>query len=1525
MVTFVCKGCGAELEVPDAHASEAAECPLCGATLVVPMPGIVRDRMLGGFRIERRLGAGAMGEVWLATQVALGRKVALKILAPSYTRDVAFLKRFRNEVLTVAKLTHPNIVPAYDAGVDCGIHYLAMAFIDGTDLDRQLKVRKVVPEQEALAIVRKLAGALRYAWDKFKLIHRDIKPSNIMMDKAGVPLLMDLGLSKSVDQDHSLTVTGAVMGTPYYISPEQAKDEDALDFRCDLYSLGVTLYHMVTGRVPFDGTTMAGIMTKHIVEPFPPPRERNPAVTEECSVLLATMMAKNPGERQKSWQALITDIDLVLAGNMPETCWPDPGPSAVVPGMGEVPPRPHPVFKGARKAKVRQVDGTSAAVDAAAALPAPGTADDTVPIETAEPVRRGRSKALIWAIGAAVTLLAVGGLALAMRSHGRAVEAEKARRAEVVRQEAARQAEAEQRRQEEQAQVEAEARATAVLAAWDTAVDAAARAMTTKEDRHFVQAIGRFENVKTLGKTDKYAKLAAMEIARLRQAQDDAVAARRTADEAKRRAEEGQSAERRAQEEAKEARRKAEAEQRDAIEAAEQGKFNLQERLAERLLAGDGKAALALYRNSPARVACPEFESTLKVLADPSAALLDSLKGEIGRPVEVMVKGKKARLPLRKVAEDQFEVEGKSGASRVSIKLTPNDLPEAEKVRRLGAADKRAGAVCAAALAVEARQYAVATKALAALDGDPLAEALRERLEVIELGGEEAHAKKDLTDLLACLQLNADATAADVAGAPAPDDSATRAKLVKALTAFRDRCGKTAAARAAAPILVALEAVAAGPTPLGVAPEGLVAHWPCDEDSGTVVKDASGNGLDGVSTADWAPGKLGNAVLLSGETENIVTFKLPLDKQPGRSSFTVAMWVNPTTFAIKSESRVRQSFYLGPSPTNDSVTVDFRDDGRADFMLRLNQGSVTLGENVQTSTSSIVPIGSWTHVACVFDRENRKCRILLNGHVDNEIEVRKDLGGDFSGDSIIATLGTTWQSFAGLVDDVWCFKRALSTAEVRTLMNGGSGPSLVATEATAPREFTLSESLATPSGGDSPPLSERWICGPGWEWRDSALRQELDLAERAFAFPKTSPYGRNVRVEAVLTVAGKTRAGWGMAGVAVHFDDRNFWNVTLLEPPDDDGTRHYFELAEMRDGVWSAQGQDKLAAMSFPALPAVQWEYNRPYRLRIEMSPEGIIGTVEELDGTVRWKRGYRFSGPAVVSGQPGLTTTRYKSAYRDFRTTVSQFVDAPPPPPAPPFTLDELNVAIKTRNSNYDMSGSLLRDSQGAAIGFSAANKGIKNISGLKGKKLRQLVLQQNPVADISALKDMPLEVLDLGQTEVGDGDMVFLEGMPLTALCIGWTKVTNFGFLSRLTRIERLGIQALPVTNADLAHLRRLPLTNLDIAYSKQITDLKALEGMGLTTFLTHDTEIRDLKPLTGMPLKELQLWNCANIRDLSLLRQCQYLERLVIPAQFTDPRELHMLRDLPKLKYLDYKSKDMRTAEQFWKDIDSGPGQK
>jgi len=365
MVTFVCKGCGAELEVPDAHASEAAECPLCGATLVVPMPGIVRDRMLGGFRIERRLGAGAMGEVWLATQVALGRKVALKILAPSYTRDVAFLKRFRNEVLTVAKLTHPNIVPAYDAGVDCGIHYLAMAFIDGTDLDRQLKVRKVVPEQEALAIVRKLAGALRYAWDKFKLIHRDIKPSNIMMDKAGVPLLMDLGLSKSVDQDHSLTVTGAVMGTPYYISPEQAKDEDALDFRCDLYSLGVTLYHMVTGRVPFDGTTMAGIMTKHIVEPFPPPRERNPAVTEECSVLLATMMAKNPGERQKSWQALITDIDLVLAGNMPETCWPDPGPSAVVPGMGEVPPRPHPVFKGARKAKVRQVDGTSAAVDAA--------------------------------------------------------------------------------------------------------------------------------------------------------------------------------------------------------------------------------------------------------------------------------------------------------------------------------------------------------------------------------------------------------------------------------------------------------------------------------------------------------------------------------------------------------------------------------------------------------------------------------------------------------------------------------------------------------------------------------------------------------------------------------------------------------------------------------------------------------------------------------------------------------------------------------------------------------------------------------------------------------------------------------------------------------------------------------------------------------------------------------------------------------------------------------------------------------
>jgi hypothetical protein len=206
-----------------------------------------------------------------------------------------------------------------------------MSYVDGSELDDLLKASGgFLPETQALRIIRDIADALRYAWDKFRILHRDIKPANIMVTSDGVAKLMDMGISKSMSEDSGLTMTGVVIGTPYYMSPEQARADGELDCRSDIYALGSTLYHTVTGQVPYDATTAMGILAKHITDPFPPPRDRNPGVSEECSVLLEIMMAKKPDDRQRDWSAVIQDIDLVLSGEFPVTPRPEIGKSQVM-------------------------------------------------------------------------------------------------------------------------------------------------------------------------------------------------------------------------------------------------------------------------------------------------------------------------------------------------------------------------------------------------------------------------------------------------------------------------------------------------------------------------------------------------------------------------------------------------------------------------------------------------------------------------------------------------------------------------------------------------------------------------------------------------------------------------------------------------------------------------------------------------------------------------------------------------------------------------------------------------------------------------------------------------------------------------------------------------------------------------------------------------------------------------------------------------------------------------------------------
>lgn len=288
-----------------------------------PIQGIEDGMKIGNFLLEKMLGRGGMGEVWLAYQESMDRHVAIKLLSPAFVQDENFVKRFLKEAKLSGKMEHPNIITAHDAGIENGIYYLAMSFVDGEDLSDVIRRDRYMQEKPALEVGKKIAEALKYAWDNYKILHRDIKPSNIMLDANGSPKLMDMGISKAINEEASMTMTGAIVGTPHYISPEQARGESDMDFRADIYSLGATLYNILTGDVPFKSMTTLGVLSKLISEPLPPPKVMNPQLTDGCAMLIEIMMAKDRNQRQASWQEVIDDIEAVLDGGIPHTQLPE--------------------------------------------------------------------------------------------------------------------------------------------------------------------------------------------------------------------------------------------------------------------------------------------------------------------------------------------------------------------------------------------------------------------------------------------------------------------------------------------------------------------------------------------------------------------------------------------------------------------------------------------------------------------------------------------------------------------------------------------------------------------------------------------------------------------------------------------------------------------------------------------------------------------------------------------------------------------------------------------------------------------------------------------------------------------------------------------------------------------------------------------------------------------------------------------------------------------------------------------------
>ena len=260
-----------------------------------------------GYQIEHEIGHGGMATVYLATQQSLGRKVALKVMSPALAADRTFGQRFQREAHTVARLSHPNIITVHDIGSVEHYHYIALEYIEGGDLKARLAQGALAPE-EALGIIGKIAAALAYAHDQ-RVIHRDVKPENILFRADGSPVLTDFGIARAAGAGTRMTATGSSIGTPHYMSPEQARGKE-VDPRADLYSLGVMLYEMLTGKVPFDAADTYAIGLMHITEAPP----ALPDSLLRYQPLLDRLLAKDPDARYQSGKALEEDIRRLLAG-----------------------------------------------------------------------------------------------------------------------------------------------------------------------------------------------------------------------------------------------------------------------------------------------------------------------------------------------------------------------------------------------------------------------------------------------------------------------------------------------------------------------------------------------------------------------------------------------------------------------------------------------------------------------------------------------------------------------------------------------------------------------------------------------------------------------------------------------------------------------------------------------------------------------------------------------------------------------------------------------------------------------------------------------------------------------------------------------------------------------------------------------------------------------------------------------------------------------------------------------------------
>ncbi|HEV3142577.1 MAG TPA: serine/threonine-protein kinase, partial [Gemmataceae bacterium] len=267
----------------------------------------LQGKKLGHFELDQPIGVGGMAAVIRAKDLQLGRIVALKVLPPEMAVDPENVSRFKAEARAAARLDHENIARVYYCGEDQGLHFIAFEYVEGMDLRTWLSQNGVLTPQQAVTFMLQIATGLAHAAER-GVVHRDVKPSNILITKEGRAKIVDMGLARQVDVVGGVTQSGVTLGTFDYISPEQAIDPRAADIRSDIYSLGCTFYHMLTGQPPVpEGTAAKKLHHHQQIEPLDP-REFNPAIPDELAAILARMMAKEPNDRYQKPEHLVQHL-----------------------------------------------------------------------------------------------------------------------------------------------------------------------------------------------------------------------------------------------------------------------------------------------------------------------------------------------------------------------------------------------------------------------------------------------------------------------------------------------------------------------------------------------------------------------------------------------------------------------------------------------------------------------------------------------------------------------------------------------------------------------------------------------------------------------------------------------------------------------------------------------------------------------------------------------------------------------------------------------------------------------------------------------------------------------------------------------------------------------------------------------------------------------------------------------------------------------------------------------------------------